>query len=114
MEGRDKTRMTIRIIAGAYLAYLGFQLFQSMKSESGNKALFIVMAIVFVVAGVVFAISGVKGMTQIRKLEAEGYYDEDDEDEENEENSEEDAIEMETTDAEATDVIDTEAKNTET
>lgn len=58
----------IMILAGAYVAYLGFSLCQGvLKGEEGSSVGFLAAGIIFIVLGAVFLIRGLKGSLKLSK-----------------------------------------------
>ncbi len=58
----------IMILAGAYVAYLGFSLCQGViKGEEGSSVGFLAAGIIFIVLGAVFLIRGIKGSLKLSK-----------------------------------------------
>jgi len=61
----EKTSGILRIVAGGYLLYSAYNLFQAVRTgESGNPTLMIAFSILFVIVGGVILFTGIKGMKQ--------------------------------------------------
>lgn len=68
----NRTGNIFRIIAGAYLAYLGVQLVtQTVQQKPTNEIFNIVMGILFIVVGAWFAIGALRGILKEQKQERE-------------------------------------------
>lgn len=68
----NRTGNIFRIIAGAYLAYLGVQLVtQTIQQKPTNEIFNIVMGVLFIVVGAWFAIGALRGILKEQKQERE-------------------------------------------
>lgn len=85
----EKSWITLRIIAGGYLAYLGFNLLKNViAGKPENSLIFIICGVLFLVIGLGYLVKAIK---QYRAYEEPVY--EEDEDTENENIESEDAEE---------------------
>lgn len=64
---RDKTRMTVYILAGGYLLYLAYGLYGGLAEMTDNRMLFIGAMVVFAVVGVVLIVTGIRGLGKVMK-----------------------------------------------
>jgi uncharacterized membrane protein YcjF (UPF0283 family) len=71
----EKSRLTLRVVAGLYLAYLGVKMIQGLIADKPENMIFmLIMAVIFVIVGVLFIILSVKSVI---KLKNEGTIQED-------------------------------------
>lgn len=62
---REKTSGVLRIVAGGYLVYTAYNLFQSVRTgQPGNYTLMIACSVLFLILGGVILYMGIKGMKQ--------------------------------------------------
>lgn len=96
---RDKTRMTVYILAGGYLLYLAYGLYGGLAEMTDNRMLFIGAMVVFAVVGVVLIVTGIRGLGKVMKQDdsvdepAEVVNEKDSDDEQEESRSEIDMVE---------------------
>lgn len=64
---RDKTRMTVYILAGGYLLYLAYGLYGGLAEMTDNRMLFIGAMVVFAVVGAVLIVTGIRGLGKVMK-----------------------------------------------
>ena len=61
----DRTRTTLRFLAGSYLAYTGFNLIKNILGERpDNMIAFMIVGVLFLVAGLVLALHSLKHFIQ--------------------------------------------------
>ncbi len=67
----EKSRLTLRVVAGLYLAYLGVKMIQGLIADKPENMIFmIIMAVIFVIVGVLFIVFSVKGVIKLKKEES--------------------------------------------
>lgn len=80
----EKSRLVIRIVAGLYVDYTGFQIIRDvLVKRPGNMMLMMAAGIFFLVAGTLIVISSLKGMRKLsNEIQEAAEIDEDEIDEE--------------------------------
>lgn len=97
-QRNPKTSAGLRAVAGAYLMYLAYQIFEGIQKGESSGPFMIIAVIVFGVCGALFLFLGVRdlmGSREIRDIN-EIYGESEDEEEEEDEISEEKEVSSET------------------